>query len=66
MTSAHKIRNHKLQGNIDKEAAKISPLLSGKTDKCEYHPEEKILHFNRSQITEQEKKFQTILKTEYF
>ena len=35
MTIEDKIRNLKLQYNINKEAAKISSLPSGKTDKYE-------------------------------
>ena len=34
MTTDDIIRNEKLQYNINREAAKISPLSSGKIDKC--------------------------------
>ena len=36
MITDDKIRDKKLQQNINKEAAKISALSSGKTDKYEY------------------------------
>ena len=36
MTIDDKIRNKKLQYDINREAAKISALSSGKIDKCEY------------------------------
>ena len=36
MITDDKIRNKKLQYNINKEAAKISALSSGKIDKYEY------------------------------
>ena len=37
MTTADKIRDEKLQYDINKKVAKISVLSSGKTDKYEYH-----------------------------
>ena len=36
MTTGDKIRHEKLQYDINREAAKISALSSGKTDKYEY------------------------------
>ena len=36
MTIDHKIRVEKMQSDINREAAKISALLSGKIDKYEY------------------------------
>ena len=36
MTIDNKIRDEKLQYDINREAAKISALSSGKIDKCEY------------------------------
>ena len=36
MTIDDKIKDEKLQYDINKEAPKISALLSGKIDKCEY------------------------------
>ena len=41
--------------DINKEAAKISPLSSGEIDKYEYLTGEEILAFNQSQIIEQVK-----------
>ena len=38
-----KIRDKKLQCNINREAAKISPLSSGKIDKYEYLTGEEIV-----------------------
>ena len=48
-----KIRDEKLQFDINREAAKISALSSGKIDKHEYLANEEILPSNRGQITEQ-------------
>ena len=50
-----KIRDEKLQYDINREAAKISALSSGKIDKYEYLTGEKILLSNQQQITEQAK-----------
>ena len=36
MTSDNKIRDEKLQYDINREVAKISPLSSRKIDKCDY------------------------------
>ena len=49
------IRDEKLQYDINREAAKISSLLSGKIDKYEYLTEEEILPSNQRQIIEQAK-----------
>ena len=49
------IRDEKLQYNINREAAKISVLSSGKIDKYEYLTGEKILSSNQQQIIEQAK-----------
>ena len=43
MTTDDKIRDEKPQYAINREATKISPLLSGKIDKCEYLAGEEIL-----------------------
>ena len=43
MTIDDKIKDKKLQHNINREAAKISALSSSKIDKCEYLTGEKIL-----------------------
>ena len=50
-----KIRDEKLQYDINREAAKISALSSGKIDKYEYLTGEQILRFNQRQIKEQAK-----------
>ena len=49
------IRDEKLQCNITREKAKISPLSSGKLDKYEYLTGEEILPSNLQQIIEQAK-----------
>ena len=56
MTIDDKIRDEKLQFDINREAAKISALSSGKIDKYEYLANEEILPSNRRQITEKLKK----------
>ena len=43
----------KLRYDINKEAAKISALSSGKVDKYEYLTGEEILFYNQGQIIEQ-------------
>ena len=48
-----KIRDKKLQYDINREAAKISALSSGKIDKYEYLTGEEILPFNQKQKIEQ-------------
>ena len=55
MTIDDKIRDVKLQYDINREAAKISGLSSGKIDKYEYLTSEKILSSNQRQIIEQAK-----------
>ena len=47
-----KIRDKKLQYNINIEAAKISALLSARIDKYEYLAGEEILPSNQRQIKE--------------
>ena len=49
------IRDVKLQYVINREAAKVSALSSGKIDKCEYLIGEEILPSNQQQIIEQAK-----------
>ena len=49
------IRNEKLQYDINREAAKISALSSGKVHKYEYLTGEDILPSNQQQIIEQAK-----------
>ena len=55
MTINDQIRNEKLRYDINKEAAKISALLSGKIHKYEYLTGENILPSNQQQIIEQAK-----------
>ena len=53
MTIGDKIKNEKLQYDINREAAKISTLLSGKIDKYEYLTGEELLPTDQSRIIEQ-------------
>ena len=53
MTIDDKIKDEKLQCNINRKAAKISALSSGKIDKYEYLTSEKILPSDKSRIIEQ-------------
>ena len=55
MTIEGQIKDEKLQYDINREAAKISALSSGKIDKYEYLNGEKILPSNQQQIIEQAK-----------
>ena len=55
MTIKDQIRDEKLQHDVNREAAKISALSSGKIHKYEYLTGEYILPSNQQQITEQEK-----------
>ena len=55
MTTDDKIRDEKLQYDINIEAAKISTLSSGKINKYQYLTGEEILPSNRKQIIEQGK-----------
>ena len=55
MTIDDKIRDEKLQYDINREAAKISVLSSGKIDKYEYLTGEEILPSNQRQIIEHAK-----------
>ena len=55
MTIDDQIKDEKLQYNINREAAKISALSSGKIDKYEYLTGEEILSSNQQQIIEQAK-----------
>ena len=55
MTIEDQIKDEKLQYDINREAAKISALLSGKLDKYEYLTGEEILPSNQQQIIEQAK-----------
>ena len=53
MTIDDKIKDEKLQYDINREAAKISALSSGKIDKYEYLTGEEILPSDQSRIIEQ-------------
>ena len=55
MTTDDKIRDEKLQYDINIEAAKISTLSSGKINKYQYLTGEEILPSNQKQIIEQGK-----------
>ena len=55
MTTNDQIREEKLRYDINREAAKISALSSGKMHKCEYLTCEDILPSNQQQIIEQAK-----------
>ena len=55
MTINYQIKDEKLQHNINREAAKISALLSGKLHKYEYLTGEDILPSTQQQIIEQTK-----------
>ena len=55
MTIQDQITDEKLQYDINREAAKISALSSGKIDKYEYLTGEEILSSNQQQIIEQAK-----------
>ena len=55
MTIEDQIKDEKLQYDINREAAKISALSSGKIDKYEYLNGEEILPSNQQQIIQQAK-----------
>ena len=55
MTIDDKIKNGKLLYDINRAAAKISALLSGKIDKYEYITGEEILLSDQRKITERAK-----------
>ena len=55
MTINGQIKDEKLQNNINREAAKISALSSGKLHKYEYLTGEGILPSNQQQMIEQTK-----------
>ena len=62
MTTEDQIKDEKLQYDINREAAKISALSSGKIDKYEYLTGDEILPSNQRQIIQQafEKQTKTI------
>ena len=55
MTIEDQIKDEKLQHDINREAAKISALSSGKIDKYEYLTGQEILPSNQQQVIEQAK-----------
>ena len=55
MTMDNKIKDEKIQFDINREAAKISALSSGKIDKYEYLTGKEILPSDQSRIIEQAK-----------
>ena len=55
MTIDDQIRDEKLQYDINRKAAEISALSSGKIDKYEYLTGKEILPSNQQQIIEQAK-----------
>ena len=55
MTIEDQVKGEKLQYNINREAANISALSSGKLDKYEYLTGEEILPSNQQQIIQQAK-----------
>ena len=55
MTIEDQIKDEKLQYDINREAAKISALSSGKIDKYEYLSGEEMLPSNQQQIIQQGK-----------
>ena len=55
MTIKDQVRDEKLQYDINREAAKISALSSGKVDSYEYLTGENILPSNQQQIIEKAK-----------
>ena len=55
MTIDDKIRDEKLQYDIDRETSNISTLSSGKIDKYEYFTGGDILTFDQRKVTEQAK-----------
>ena len=55
MTIYCKIRDEKLQYDINKQAAKMSALSSGKINQCEYLTSKEILSSEQSQVIERAK-----------
>ena len=53
MTTDNKIRDEKRPYDINRKAAKISALSSGKIDKYEYLTGEEILPSNKRQVIKQ-------------
>ena len=57
-----KVRDEKLQYNINREAVEISALSSGKIDKYEYLTGEELLPSNQKQIIEQANAYSPLRK----
>ena len=55
MAISYKIKDEKLQYDINRKAAKISALPSGKIDKDEYLTDKEMLISDQSRIIEQTK-----------
>ena len=55
MTTDDQISDEKMQYDINREAAKLLALTSGKIDKYEYLTGEEIITSNQSQMIEQAK-----------
>ena len=55
MTIDGKIRDEKIQNDINRKAAKTSAVSSSKTDKYEYLTDKEILPSNQSRAIEQAK-----------
>ena len=55
MTIDHEIRDEILKFDINREAAKLSALSSGKIDKYEYLTDEEILPSDQIRLIEQAK-----------
>ena len=53
MTVNAQIKDGKLQYDINREAAKVSAISSGKIDKYEYLTDEEILPSNQKHVIEQ-------------
>ena len=53
MTTDNKIKDEKLEHDINREEAKISALISSKIDKYEYLTDEEILPSDQSRTIEQ-------------
>ena len=52
MNTDDKIRVEEIQYDINRDAAKVSRLSSGKIDKYEYLASKEVLPFNQSQMIE--------------
>ena len=61
MTNDDKVKNEKLQYDINKEVAKISVFSSGKIDKYEHITGEEVLPSDQSRTIEQAKFIYSLL-----